>query len=356
MLCVMLCLGLMTTVFASEISDGYRDFLDIPVTSEYYEPIREAQRMGYVSGTGGGYFTPDGYFTIEQVLIVMSRAMPSYDAAKALREIYSVKSLDGMQKSPVKAAQLAQLIFQARMLPSYDARVYRGGTYADAGENAFVTARVSGLFPGEYDGNSQVKRDVGVSAITKAFAEDFRVTRPVVYEIYNVEEDVPGENSEAFVLWNIVPQSLKEVFREDGWSFHTGTIRLDEWAKENVGYFDKNDPRVLSIVGLTSYKDKCIYMVGENTILHELGHYVAYRSGYHNTESLNVLFNMEHAAAAKLLGKYSQQNANEYFGEAFDYYIRNRTNPAGLDALGAVAPQTLAMLQGIEALNWAKVL
>lgn len=340
------CVGLCSmTVYAES-----EPFVDIPVGSVYYETIQEAKDVGLVNGIGDNLFHADGVFTVGQARAVFTRARPYLDFNTYCRQVMGCNAADSTGLTYKQVSRLAAVYFAT---PSYDARLYGYGS-CGVGMDDYATLKSSGLFVSQFhSADDYIGRGDAVSLIIRLMSGDFEIKRPDIYEQYKISEDYPGAFSAAFVCLPDMPEMLMVNFRLNGWSFRAGREKLDGWAEENRDYF-KGSFVSGEILALTSFKDKTIYIGSVDAVPHEVGHYAAWYTGWHNSKALSDIFVSEKSSGVNLLGAYAGLNYNEYYGEAFDYWVLHRDSPADMARFQAACPGLSRAISDSEADGWAQ--
>lgn len=127
-------------------------------------------------------------------------------------------------------------------------------------------------------------------------------------------ETYKGRNS-LMSAYNQIPTAWLTDFKEQDWqiSFERYTGSISQNGKILTGQ---------DISGLTSYREKTIYLNYENprTTLHEFTHYAANRVGW-NQAQLDAVFYAEREQASRFLRSYAQTNSSEYLAEFTSFYI-----------------------------------
>lgn len=127
-------------------------------------------------------------------------------------------------------------------------------------------------------------------------------------------ETYKGRNS-LMSAYNQIPTAWLADFKDQDWqiSFERYTGSISQNGKILTGQ---------DISGLTSYREKTIYLNYENprTTLHEFTHYAANRVGWDQTQ-LNAVFYAEREQASRFLRSYAQTNSSEYLAEFTSFYI-----------------------------------
>jgi len=125
------------------------------------------------------------------------------------------------------------------------------------------------------------------------------------------------------VAFKKVPSKLIKMFQDDNWTIQIVSKIKDE---ENIS-------------GLTDYKEKSIYILGDNlgqeveTLIHEMGHYLDYKLGFiSEKEEFNLLYNKYSNDYIEYQYKnfsnidleemnYLKTNNKEFFASTFKDYI-----------------------------------
>lgn len=127
-------------------------------------------------------------------------------------------------------------------------------------------------------------------------------------------ETYKGRNS-LMSAYSQIPTAWLADFKDQDWqiSFERYTGSISQNGKILTGQ---------DISGLTSYREKTIYLNYENprTTLHEFTHYAANRVGWNQTQ-LDAVFYAEREQASRFLRSYAQTNSSEYLAEFTSFYI-----------------------------------
>lgn len=123
----------------------------------------------------------------------------------------------------------------------------------------------------------------------------------------------------AYNYWYIIPENIRNNFKQNGWHILLTTKPLEE--ELNLDY---------SIIAVTLPKEKVIKIEAtqsgiRKSLIHEVGHYIDYTNNYiSKTKDFKEIYIEE---SGKLDINYGQAKFNEleYFAESFRIYISNDT-------------------------------
>ena len=134
-----------------------------------------------------------------------------------------------------------------------------------------------------------------------------------------------------------IPENVRQYLEDRGWTF----ICSAQSFGKRYGYTG-------SILALTVYKDKVIYVdnrkKAESAIVHEVGHAIDYSYGFtSNSQAFNDIFAVEHNNVSSFWKTHhsNTDTAVEYFAEAFQIYVQQPEN------LQTYCPQTYEYIQNI---------
>lgn len=134
-----------------------------------------------------------------------------------------------------------------------------------------------------------------------------------------------------------IPENVRQYLEDRGWTF----ICSAQSFGKRYGYTG-------SILALTVYKDKVIYIdnrkKAESAIVHEVGHAIDYSYGFiSNSQAFNDIFAVEHNNVSSFWKTHhsNTDTAVEYFAEAFQIYVQQPEN------LQTYCPQTYEYIQNI---------
>ena len=134
-----------------------------------------------------------------------------------------------------------------------------------------------------------------------------------------------------------IPENVRQYLEDQGWTF----ICSAQSFGKRYGYTG-------SILALTVYKDKVIYIdnrkKAESAIVHEVGHAIDYSYGFtSNSQAFNDIFAVEHNNVSSfwITHHSNTDTAVEYFAEAFQIYVQQPEN------LQTYCPQTYEYIQNI---------
>lgn len=134
-----------------------------------------------------------------------------------------------------------------------------------------------------------------------------------------------------------IPENVRQYLEDQSWTF----ICSAQSFGKRYGYTG-------SILALTVYKDKVIYIdnrkKAESAIVHEVGHAIDYSYGFtSNSQTFNDIFVIEHNNVSSFWKTHhnNTDTAVEYFAEAFQIYVQQPEN------LQTYCPQTYEYIQNI---------
>ena len=105
-----------------------------------------------------------------------------------------------------------------------------------------------------------------------------------------------------------VPKAILETFVADGWIF-------DISQRSSPGGYNSS-----TASGVCDYENKKIYLFNAHTVLHEIGHYIEWRSDARHIS--DTLYELEHDSLTSFRD-YTKANAREYMADMFAYSIEN---------------------------------
>ena len=232
-------------------------------------------------------------------------------------------------------------IFYVEGIPAFDAELYAENVAAY--EDRFVRAAKENELCEDTDGELDlITRGEAAQIIYLMQTKDITVEAPALMEMIHVDNVDQNFNLNAYLLEiQKVPEEILKQFHADGWSY-----RVDRASVDGFG-----DRKGTEFAGVCSYANKSIYVKYDYATVHEFGHY------YHNScddTGFRAIYDKEAEAARAVLGDYAATNEDEYFAEAFDYWINWNDDSVQMSALEEVAPETYEFFHDLAMNNWVK--
>ena len=132
---------------------------------------------------------------------------------------------------------------------------------------------------------------------------------------------------------NQIPMEIINQFNEDGWQCTIDLNYLSELSKQYYG----------SVIGLTSFGKKTLYVTNSISLLHEFGHYVDGMLGF--PLQVDILFEVQ--AENSPLWANAKKNRKEYFADCFSYWINYSNNEIRMNMFKELAPQTYEYMNSL---------
>ena len=346
---LMISLLMIPSVFAAD-TDA---FVDVAPQSPWYEGVQFAQSAGITNGTGNGYYSPDTLINVQQLSIMLCRALNDESLKGTTMSELSESSIRaGMQAgwlnetaildptSAVSRGNLYRAAFGAFGIDTYSYELYEGGKQLPETENCLRIGKEFGLCAADAKSTDLVTRGEVADAIYRIMTTDFIVDAPpILQETPIMNEDAVALNGYLLEIQR-VPESIRDLYRDQGWTY---IIDSDAVAKhsEEMGQ---------EYAGLTSYAKKCIIVTTPDCTMHEYGHFLHHTLKF--PAEIDELYRQEMKAAESVLGNYSTTNSHEFFAEFFEYWHNNRNHAEKMEALQKQAPATYELFKILEANNW----
>lgn len=230
--------------------------------------------------------------------------------------------------------------FKAAGIQVWDACLYDKNNEASCVEQNLMAAKCFGLCADNAQASSPISFGDAEQTL-KALAENiYEMAPPSILNGLKID-NAGKKNFDYLRDLQYIPSSIRALFNMKGWTISFNTGPIIEYAAELE----------TSIVGLTDYKNKTIYLGASDVLAHELGHFYDYCSGLSN--KYNYLFEEEKEATIPVIGRYAGANNVEFFAEYLSYYWRNTGDSEAMNKLKQAAPKTYAVIESLEADNWA---
>ena len=346
---LVLCMTLSMSAFAAEAPV----FQDVAADSPWYDGITYAAENGITSGTGNGNFSPDQNITARQWAVMICRAYgkevePIEDRPFGAAEMklgYEEGWLDvGAMIAPDSAMcrrYTYESIFRVERIPVFSSELYVSDELS--AENRYVRAAKENDLCEPTDGELDlITRGEAAQIIYLMQTKDIRVEEPSLMDMVSLvnADDVLNLNAYLEEI-NKIPEAILYEFQADGWSYRIDSEYVDDFGARNGEEY----------AGCCSYMSKSIYVKFYYATIHEFGHY------YHriiDASDFDEIYEKEVEAARAVLGDYATTNENEYFAEAFDYWINWSDNSGKMKELKDAAPETYEFFRQLSVNNWER--
>ena len=340
------------TITASEL------FCDVHETDWFYPAVSEMVKDGSVNGYPDGSFDPFGKITAAEAINILQKSFR--DASKVpadgdwnsypwhMNGWIPADLFFGDYSVSISRNTACKLILLARNEVIMDQDLYPSDPeIKEPVSDAIYTCKqrgyVSGYGNGYFGGRDMLTRAQFCEMLRNIkHASDHEIELPSD-PILQIEYRGFGDNHDSFTMGAVkslqaVPEELKHVFDERGYTFVVAngpsfTSYLSQYFSDPSG-----------AVGCFSADNKLIIVnaVSEKNVLHEFGHFLRYEFG--SIDAVTPLYDSEKSEfLISTATSYGGQNAEEYFAEAFVYYI---TAP---DRLKKAAPQTYDYIDSLMA-------
>ena len=345
---LLLCITLTTSAFAVESPV----FQDVTADSPWYDGVTYAAENGITSGTGNGIFSPNQNITVRQWAVMICRAYGKQVTPDAnntfgtaeLKLAHEEGWLDVgamvAPDSPMCRRYLYESIFRVERIPVFSTNLYVDGELSHV--NRFVqVAKENGFCEQTDDEFDLISRGEAVQLIYLMQTQELEMATPTLIQMVNLvnTDQVSSLNSFLQEIRKI-PDNILYEFQANGWSYRIDSDYVESFS-DRIG---------MECAGCCSYLNKSIYVKQDYATIHEFGHF--YHRFACKDSSFNDIYMKEHESARSVLGDYAATNKNEYFAEAFDYWINWSDNSAKMDAFASVAPETHAFFSNLAANNW----
>lgn len=333
-------------------------YKDVPANYKYYDAIQAFTALGFVNGTGGGYFKPDDVISCRYFYqIVFNMLDPDGFESRLLRYTDSLDSayfsegrylsmpevetsimINGMDAA-MFTKDACEVAFKAACT-----RIYNNCLYGDDWENPTNTAFRLAYEFGIVDSaeNGLLTRGQAVDILYKTFLSQEHQDVPDILNELSIdyESDIYDLSSYLVYLQRVPSQILNE-FDNQGYTIEIGYRYLN-----NYDDGDENS----NLDGMFYSIPKKIWVTSNSAIVHEFGHFVHWVNGYDS--KIYELYNTELEGMKLLTGGYCATNANEYFAEAFELYLNSKDYESKVDRFIDKAPMTWEYLHNLELNNW----
>lgn len=351
-LTLMISLLMIPSAFAADTSA----FVDVAPQSPWYEGVQFVQSAGITNGTGNRCYSPDTLINVQQLSIMLCRALNDESLkGTTMSELSDSSIRAGMRAgwlnetaildptSAVSRGNLYRAAFGAFGIDTYSYELYDGGKQLPETENCLRIGKEFGLCTSVAKSTDLVTRGEVADAIYRIMTTDFIVDEPpILQETPIINEDAVALNGYLLEIQR-VPESVRDLYRDYGWTY---IIDSDAVAKHSEAMGQE-------YAGLTNYAKKCIIVTAPQYTMHEYGHFLHHTLKF--PAEIDELYRKEMNAAESVLGNYSTTNSHEFFAEFFEYWHDNRNNSRKMEALQTNAPETYELFNTLEANNWLSI-
>lgn len=336
-------------------------FKDVDKVNPYYEAIQSLALSGKINGVGNNKFEPDRDITSgEFYSLVYSIADPdgfkdklakinndNYTFEKALIDEGKEIGISGsktyiMLNSASSKLYLRDICRDILLLSGI--RTFTGDIYNS--EVSKYNKEVQYAYTLGFIDNPEtafLTRGEAVNAIYQAltYANIKSLPIPDVFDDISINYESSTLDLDSYLTeLDMIPDNILEAFNAEKYTLEIGQTYINNY----------NDRYNVAAVGIFSSGNRHIYLISPNSLIHEFGHFVSY---INNLESeLNSLYKVESEGIVKLTRGYARTNCQEFFAEAFDYYISHKENEARTNNFKAKAPLTYQYLSSLEASGW----
>lgn len=324
-------------------------FCDVAVDAPYADGVRFVYENGISYGTGNGTFSPNRPITFGELSLMLCRMYwPdknwSMDNATAQVGIDCMKRIVNPITSRDEQVSIStgyQALLSCSNAPIYSQKLCEDGIEIQS-DDAVYTASQLGLCEENIDPFTQLTRGEAAQMIYEASQMNLEISPPSIVDKLSVSiEDEYKSQCTPFLEETIkIPPVILDRFEDTDWSLTIGNDYILQWEDEHdVGG---------SIVGLTVYTNKAIYVCSVSSVVHEFGHFLHSQLGYPQT--IDSLYQKEAKNVNLVIGDYALTNEMEYFAEFFESWIR--ASDDRLQELKDAAPETFAYFEALEASGW----
>lgn len=331
MMIAALFIGLIPTALAAD----KLPFSDVPSTHTYYDDICWAVENGIVIGCNGKFY-PDEKVSLVQFYTMLSRSIPEdendtgslgaekgsmiYHLRRAVRHGWTGRNgaeIELQKDSEIMAGRAWNYALTATGTKVYTRRLY--GQSPDTCKEGMNAAKSLGLAPDNANAAELITRAQAVAIIHAAHSNTKALSEPpIVAEMKGVVKSLPqGVFNDFYADMMAVPEQIRKAFVADGWTISFDTEKINAYSSETG---------IHGIGGLTDYSSKQILLANEGSFLHEMGHYYQqklYASGM--DKNVYTAFNDIRAQekwTGSLFASGSQNTGEEFFADAFAYYVK----------------------------------
>lgn len=326
-------------------------YANMDVGSPWYEAVRYVTDAGISIGMEDGSFAADSLLTVGQWSLMLLRAYDSENAvfdtdaeyptdyvAACFKNQYLYETALEIPYSTVSRGTLYQSLFQAAGIDIYASELYETGRESSGMQDCFRVAKENGLCADTASVTEYVTRGEAAHAVFWVQTHGITQELPPIARTFPLCTLEGGKTSDIYVELEKVPQAILDSFLEDGWTFYVGTERLEKYNAKNG----------TSGIGLTNYTTKQVYVASNESVLHEMGHYLS--STLPNQDDIVMLYKQEGGQGRRLFREYASTDAHEYFADYFANWIDGRQ--AEHAAMKNLTPITYSYFEKLEAAGW----
>lgn len=345
---LLVCMSLTTSAFAADPPV----FQDVTSESPWYEGVTYAADNGITSGTGNGLFSPDQNITVRQWAVMICRAYGKQVADNA-NSTFGIAEIElandegwldiGAMVSPDSAMcrrYLYESIFRVEQIPVFSTQLYVAKELSD--ESRFVrTVKENEFCAQTADELDLISRGEAVQLIYLMQTRELKVEPTTLIQMVKLINTDQVNNLNPYLLEiQKIPETILYKFLENGWSYCIDSDYVDDFGVR-IG---------MECAGCCSYKNKTIYVKFDYATIHEFGHF--YHRIAYNVSSFKDIYVKESDSARSVLGDYAATNENEYFAEAFAYWINWADDETMMASFAQSAPETYEFFRYLASTNW----
>lgn len=306
-------------------------FSDVPITSKYYKAAQYCETKKIINGTGNGKFSPNNDIIVEHWCIMLMRASMTA-TTNPVTDCYRRGWINTITVQMPQSSMCREILYESAF------KAFRFETY---GLKTMDAAVKIGLCEKKDKPTDIMSRGEAIYTIYKLSTNDVKIDKPQIVKDVNLV-NYDGENTDNFIAeLNKIPQEIIADFKSAGWSYHIDYAYTSRFNSKNI-----------NCSGVTQYSERTIYVAVPQATLHEFGHFLNHRMS--KPTIIQELFNRE-GSKSKFLSDYSNTNSEEFFAEAFAYYINNKNNSSMIEVMKRYLPYTYAYLTLLEFNGWKKI-
>lgn len=351
-----------------ELRANSTQFSDISFDDEYGKEVYVLAQLGVVAGTGGGKFSPGNKITYATWMAMVTRAMfpelienidfSSPSIKDRLARLDQKLADMGVQKAHdpdtllgyITRTEVYEQAFMAAGTRIYSSSLY-DGQESSLIRVAYDTAKSMnyGGFEAQSGGYGRptdyIDRDEAAAILVRFMLDGREQEMPEVADTVNLYYDDFYDLNSCFLTLSTVPKVIRDNFKADGW-----TLVLDDEFLDNYNQENQEEGRQKAI-GLCSKTRQSIYTTNGSSIVHEFGHYLYFMLPDMRDEIEN-LYLTEADNLSEMSSGYCRTNDNEFFAEAFKFYIRSLSNERTRTRMINASPATYNFMVELHRNNW----
>lgn len=352
-----LCLAAFLFAFQFSISAMAAEvgYTDVSPDSPWYEGIEYVTEQDISNGTGNNCFSPDALITVRQWAVMLCRAYKQTEALEKDKDDFGtycstqaywngwipMEAVTDPDQNMCRGA-LYRSAFEVIGLPIYNYELYPDGVFLYDTDNCVRIATELGICAEGTNATELVTRGEAADLICKIMTQEYVVEEPPIISEYPIINESEVNLSPFLAELKCVPEPIMEAFKARGWKF---SVDFDYIADFSQSYG-------MTVIGVCSYGDRCIYVSEASAALHEFGHFLDYAEGW--VSKTTSYYADEAQAAGTFMRDYALTTAQEYYADYFVYWLKYYEDPAKVEMMQELTPQTFEYFSNLASNNWGQ--